>query len=183
MSYSGGSLRDMTKAVKRASTRAGRIIANDTGKQFRSNIRKNTPIETGRLRNSYKLTRVVYRDDAWVGSVYTNVPYAAPMEYGSGLWGPKRKKFKIEPKKPGGWLAFQPYVRTNANGKPEIVLDETGGPVKKGGKVYTKLVLHPGSPGHGMFRIGAALTEHEMRSIAAPGLRVWKRLAESGMKK
>jgi len=173
----------MTRAVKRASSRAGRMIADDTGKAFRENVKKNTPIETGRLRNSYKVTKATYKSGEWSGRVYTNVPYAIPMEYGSGLWGPKKKKFKIEPKKPGGYLAFQPYVRTNANGKPEIVLDQSGNPVKQGGKVYTKLVLHPGSPGHAMFRIGAALTEFELPKTAAPSLRVWKRLAEADMKK
>lgn len=180
MAYIGGSLKKMTASVGRATTKAGRMMAEDCGDAYKSNIKKNTPVETTKLRESYRKTPVKYNKVSWSGKVFTTVKYAAPMEYGSGLWGPKHKKFKITPKKVGGVLAFNPYVRVNSNGKPEIVLGQDGGPVK-GGKVFTTFVLHPGSPGHAMFRLGAAITEFEMDKWAAPSLRAWKSMAEKGM--
>ena len=61
---------------------------------------------------------------------------------GTGLYGPKHKKYPIRPKKPGGVLAFpslyKPRTRPGAGGQYK-------GPGKSSGPtVFTEEVMHPG---------------------------------------
>lgn len=74
-------------------------------------------VQTGRLINS--ITHEVERDaGGWLGSVGSNVVYAAIQEYG----GVTRPHW-IDPKRPGGVLAFE----------------------KDGATVFARSVWHPGS--------------------------------------
>lgn len=190
MGYSGGSLSKMVAGLDRASMRAGRAMAENMGAAHKKHIRENTPVETEKLRKSYRTTKVKYgivpdammslswSAKAWYGKNYTEIDYAPPMEYGSGLWGPKHMKFKIAPKKPGGVLAFGPYSRT-ATGK--VILNPSGA-VRKDGSIIVSYVMHPGSPGHAMFRIGALVTEHNEREWSAEPMRRWREEVEASMR-
>jgi hypothetical protein len=165
-----------------ANMRAGHRLAEDLGNRFKHNIEINTPVETRVLRDSYQITpiryepvqRIAYTAYAWQGEVLTEVHYAPFVERGTGLWGPRRRKYKIEPKTPGGVLAFQPYMRTNGS----VVLDVAGSP-SKGGMVIVRYVMHPGSPGAHMFQIGAIITEHEADEWSYQAMRQWERDVET----
>lgn len=179
------------RRLERESQKTGRRLAEAMVKHGQTNIERNTPVETYHLRQSYKRTRIEHKQDSllgytsvrwsawvWTGKVYTEVEYAPYVEAGTGLWGPKRRKYKIEPKKPGGVLAFTPYERL-PNGS--VVLDVQGAPTKGGGPVVVRFVMHPGSPGQHMFRIGATLTEDEYKEWSAEPLRLWKDAVEGKM--
>jgi hypothetical protein len=186
--YEGASLVDMIDQLDDASQRTGRRLAESFQERGLHNIERNTPVETFHLRNSYKRSPISYKQlstagytsirwsaYAWEGSVFTEVEYAPYVELGTGLWGPKRQKYKIQPKKPGGVLAFTPYSRMPNGG---VILDVQGN-ITKSGPVVVRFVMHPGSPGHHMFRIGAILTEHEIREWSREPLRLWKTEVES----
>lgn len=184
MSYEGDNLVDMIDHLQRVSMRTGHRMAENMQKQGEHNIRINTPVATFHLRESYKRspikrqlasTELNWAAYAWEGTVYTEVEYALFVELGTGLWGPKRKKYKIAPKKPGGVLAFTPYMHMPNGG---VILDVQGAPVA--GKLITvRFVMHPGSPGQHMFKIGTTLTEAEYREWSAEPLRLWKSEVES----
>lgn len=178
----GSSLVDWVDQVENELPTLGHRIAQDGLDALQHNIEINTPVETRTLRNSYQQSDIDYEAVmanggylayAWTGRVFTEVEYALFVERGTGLWGPKRAKYKIEPKQPGGVLAFRPYMR-GANGA--VILDVAGG-VTKGGLIVARFVLHPGSPGHAMFRIGAVLTEHQIHEWSQNGLRQFQRAA------
>jgi hypothetical protein len=162
----------------------GYELARDGLARFQSNIEINTPVATSALRESYKQTDIDYvlaqhgvaAVYAWEGTVFTEIAYAEHVEYGTGLWGPKHAKYKIEPKTPGGVLKFAPYSR-GANGA--VILDVQNG-VVKGGPVFARYVMHPGSPGAAMFRIGATLTEHQVNEWSAQAMLRWR--AKAGIK-
>lgn len=188
--YTGaGALTDLVDRLESATQRTGRDLADNMVDHGKDLITRNTPVATHHLRDSYERTPIVYKRDAllgyssvrwsmfvWTGSVFTEVEYAPYMERGTGLWGPRRKKFKIQPKKPGGVLAFQGYARTPAGA---VILDVQGN-VTKSGPVVVRFVMHPGSPGHHMFQIGATLTEAEYREWSIEPLRLWKQMVEHG---
>lgn len=191
MGYKGDRLVPLINRLDRASYRAGHRMADRMVSRGRENIRLNTPVATFHLRNTYKRTGISYGQlaslgytsirwaaYAWTGKVYSEVEYAPFVEMGTGLWGPKRKKYKIQPKKPGGVLAFTPYDRT-PNGS--VILDVEGAPSKTGGLVTVRFVMHPGSPGNHMFQIGAELTEHEVAEWSLEPLRLWKSEVEGNM--
>ncbi len=185
MSYKGDNLVDMIDQLEHASMRTGQRLAEAMQKRGEHNIRINTPVKTFHLRESYERSRVKRSLDtsqsirwaiyAWSGTVYTEVEYAPYVEMGTGLWGPKRKKYKIAPKKPGGMLAFSPYSRMPNGG---VILDVQGAPVQ-GKTIFVRFVMHPGSPGQHMFRIGTSLTEAEYREWSAEPMRLWKSEVES----
>lgn len=188
MGYEGESILDVVDRLEEVSKRTGHRLADAMTDHGKDQIRLNTPVETFHLWNSYKRTQVKYRQQAtagyvsiswslwvWEASVYTEVEYAPYVEFGTGLWGPKRKKYKIEPKKPGGVLAFTPYERTPKGG---VILDITGAPKKGGGLITVRYVMHPGSPGQHMFKIGASLTEDEYSEWSKEPMRLWKQGVE-----
>lgn len=53
-------------------------------------VREHTPHDTGRLRSSWKVGPIVKQDGGYYIEVYTNVNYAAPVEYGHRTRGGKR---------------------------------------------------------------------------------------------
>lgn len=182
MSYEGDSLVDMIDHLDAVTKRTGKQLAEAFQKRGEHNIEINTPVETFHLRRSYKRTPVKYQQMSslgytslrwsayvWEGTVFTEVEYAPYVEMGTGLWGPKRKKYKIEPKKPGGVLAFTPYARMPNGG---VILDVSGN-IGKAGLITVRFVMHPGSPGQHMFRIGALLTEHQFQELSMEPMRLW----------
>lgn len=186
--YSGDTLEPMIDRVGKATLRTGHDLADSFGKAGQANIERNTPVATYHLRHSYDRTPVVRKQVptlsytsvrwsawCWQSTVWTEVEYALYVERGTGLWGPKRRKYKIQPKKPGGVLAFTPYARTAGGG---VILDVQGQPASDGGLVTVRFVMHPGSPGNHMFRIGAELTEAEYNEWSREPLRLWKAMVE-----
>lgn len=186
--YSGPSFVAMVDELERTTHEAGWKLAEAMVERGEHNIQINTPVETSHLRDSYKKTGIKYGQQAtlgytsirwalyaWTGSVYTEVEYAPFVELGTGLWGPKRRKYKIAPKKPGGVLAFTPYQRTAGGG---VILDIQGNP-SRSGTVVVRFVMHPGSPGQHMFKIGTILTEREMAEWSAEPMRLWKTQVET----
>lgn len=191
MGYEGDKLEDLIDDLDKASKRAGHRLAERFAGRGQKNIEANTPVATYHLRHSYRRTPIKYGQEAtlgytsvrwsayaWTGTVYTEVEYAPYVEMGTGLWGPKRKKYKIEPKKPGGVLVFTPYQRTPKGG---VILDVQGAPLKSGAPVAVRFVMHPGSPGHHMFKLGAVLTEAEHAEWSREPMRLWKLEVEKRM--
>lgn len=180
----GATLGEWVDGVEEATLRAGERFAKDGQARFLHNVGINTPVETGLLRDSYRASGIEYGAGAyrtgsgvsfaiysWTGRVYTEVEYAPYVEYGTGLWGPEHKKYEIKPRNPGGVLAFAPYLKGPAGG---VVMDVHGG-VSKTGKVVVRYVMHPGSPGAAMFRIGAVITEAEAEEWGQEAARQWQR--------
>jgi hypothetical protein len=175
--FQGKSLVQTIDDLEDATMRTGHRLAEDLGKRFRHNVEINTPVETRHLRDSYKLTPIRYGPAggarmavyAWQGTLFTEVGYAPYVEYGTGLWGPRHAKYKIEPKNPGGVLAFRPYMRENGS----VILDVQN-QVGKGGMITVRYVMHPGSPGAAMFRIGAVITEAEADEWSYQAMRMWE---------
>lgn len=153
---------------------AGTWIARRSSEEFHEKTVQNTPVDTTTLRESIKEKHVVRLKWGWSGGIYTEIDYAPHVEYGTGLWGPKHAKYKIEPKKPGGVLAF--YARmTTPEGK--AILGADNNPIE-GGLVFARYVMHPGSPGNHMFTIGGAWAEFRLPQIGNEGLRLMRRYAE-----
>lgn len=168
----------LVEHLRKETMHLGHRVAADGIERLQANIEVNTPVETTHLRESYKSTDVEYKAEmfngmlvyCWTGKVYTEVEYAPHVEYGTGLWGPDHAKYKIAPKKPGGVLRFTPYAR-GAGG--DVILDVQNG-VSKGRPVYARFVMHPGSPGQAMFRIGAILTEAQIHQWSRAALEEWR---------
>jgi hypothetical protein len=163
--WPNGTIADFVDGLDEATDQLGWRLASDGLERFRHNIETNTPVNTGALRSSYRLTPVHYgavssgaggriASMAWTGTVYTEVGYAEFVERGTGLYGPEHKMYEIKPKTPDGVLHWV---------------------MPGGGHVFAKHVWHPGSPGAAMFRIGAVLTEHEVDEWAHRALREWER--------
>lgn len=161
MSYTGGRLRpwfssDPVAAFLRRGAHAG-------GQALQRRTRERTPVRTGALRESIYQTPVVVLVNDRGERVYesraaTDLDYAAPIEHGWGLWGPKHAKYPITPKDPNGYLHW---------------IDPTTGQ-----DVYAKRVMHPGAPGAHMFAIAAGLVEAEFDEIIRPHLDRWARETE-----
>lgn len=178
----GHTVENLVDGIQAATMRLGHELTRDGLERFRSNTADNTPVATARLRDSYRIDPYIRYGAAeglraaayaWEGRFYTEVAYAEYVERGTGLWGPAHRKYRIEPKNPGGVLAFAPYMRQGGG----VVIDLHGEPAK-GGKVVVRYVMHPGSPGAAMFRIGAVLTEAEVDEWAHEALRRWQRDCE-----
>lgn len=188
MGYSGATLSDLVANLDPASKRAGHNLADAMVDHGKGLIERNTPVETHHLRSSYKRTAILYKQDlgalssirwsayVWTGKVFTEVEYAEFVERGTGLWGPKHKKYKIEPKTPGGVLAFSPYSRMPNGG---VILNVQGAPTRSGKTVMVRFVMHPGSPGQHMFQIGTIMTEAQVEQWSREPLRLWKEMVES----
>lgn len=191
MGYEGPRLADLFAAAKPITKRAAREIAKDSADHWRDVTRRNTPIERFlkrvdtsppyHLRNSWQIKdlKIIHlpehgNDDVLETGVYTEVEYAPYVEEGTGLWGPEHRKYRITPKKPGGWLSWiarDYYVRKD------------GSVTKPGDRVFAKEVLHPGSPGQHMLAIGQHMTEAEFEQIADPALNRWARDVEAEMRR
>lgn len=169
MPYVGGTLAPLFG--QRPSKRAMRNLADKGGEVMTERTAQNTPVESGRLRRSWKKKHVVIGVDmngnvVYRSGTYTRVKYAPYVEHGTGLWGPKHAKYAIYPRTPGGVLAFQP--RTGG------LHPVTGSPLT-GDTIFVRKVMHPGSPGQHMLAIGGALAEAELRAFAKPILEAWAR--------
>lgn len=89
------------------------------------------PRKTGHLGRSIR-PGSVDRGGAWV---HARTPYAKAVEFGSGLYGPRRRKYEIKPKR-GGFLAWP----ANAGGRRLSGRARTNA----GPMVYARRVMHPG---------------------------------------
>lgn len=155
MGYEGGRLAPwfQTGPVDRFCRRA----AHSGGRTLQFHTKAHTPVETGALRDSIIQHPVVVIVDGRGRKIYesrisTDKDYGPAREHGSGLWGPKQAKYPIVPKNPDGWLHW----------------------VNKAGEdVFSKGVMHPGSPGAHMFVVGGAITENALDSIVRPHLERW----------
>ena len=177
---SGHTVTDFVDGVQANTMRLGHELTRDGLDRFKHNTELNTPVQTAHLRDSYRIDPLIHYGPheglraaayAWEGRFYTEVEYAEYVERGTGLWGPEHRKYEIRPKKPGGVLAFAPYMRGGHGG---VIFDVHESPAK-GGTVVVRYVMHPGSPGAAMFRIGAVQTEAEVDQWAAEALRRWQR--------
>lgn len=161
MSYEGALLSGWfsTDKVKRSC----REMADKGGERMTTLTKEKTPVDTEALRLSiYQKVTVAFphpRGTIYESGCETNLDYAPHVEWGTGLWGPKRAKYLIVPRDPNGWLTW--------------INPRTGK------RVFAKRVMHPGSPGAHMFALGAALTEAEFeRVIAGPIIAEWAREQE-----
>jgi hypothetical protein len=140
--------------------RASRRIAEDVGDFLVEAARKHTPVDTGALRASWQrmATRVGVTPAGlrtFTSGAETDVEYAPHLEWGTGLWGPKKAKYPIRPKKPDGWLHWV---------TPE------------GEDVFAKLVMHPGVKPRHMVAQALAEAEAGLAGIGEPGVQEWLRL-------
>jgi hypothetical protein len=144
MPYVGGSLTTFFDEQARAFTaKAAHNMADAGGDSILAITAMNTPVRTGALRASWHKKPAapdasMEGGTGWRTTVSTDLSYAAYVEYGTGLYGPKHAPYVIKPKNPGGTLRFI---------------------AKDGGVVFAKSVLHPGSPGNYMLAIGMDVTQ------------------------
>lgn len=128
-------------------------IADDMTDLGHDVIVANTPVESGNLRSSWRRqprgVRFTVRGLArgWEGRVVTDVAYAPYVEEGTGLYGPRRRSYVIEPKA-GSFLRWRDPVT--------------------GEWVTQRRVVHPGSRGAHMTKIAAAYVEASVDEIALP---------------
>lgn len=135
-------------------------MAEKGAKALHRKVVKHTPKDTGHLSTSWKRKPVIVGltvtgHTMYASGVETFVDYAPYVEHGTGLWGPKHAKYPIRPKLPGGVLHFF---------------------TKEGAEVFTKLVMHPGSPGAHMVAISVAELEVELPALLQSDLEMWARL-------
>lgn len=142
-------------------------LTSNLGNELVRHVKENTPVDVqgdhpGRLRNSVKKRAMTifdeYGEKIYETGAYTEVDYGPYVESGTGLWGPKHAKYKIEPKTPGGMLHW---------------VDR-----HTGKDVYAKWVMHPGSPGQHMFMIGVLATESEFERLAEEAMGDFRRRCE-----
>lgn len=177
--FIGQSLHDFAQRAETGAEIAGEWMAISGTETFHSYTVKNTPRDTGALREDIKQKPVMRDELGWEGGIYAELEYAPYVEHGTGLWGPLHSKYKIEPKTPGGVLAFYARLKT-PEGQP-ILSNKLMGNLKEGELVFRRYVMHPGSPGQHMFAIGAAMTEGELKRIGNEGLRLMRNYVEKGI--
>jgi hypothetical protein len=144
--YVGGSLTTLFDDEARQRTRlAMRQMAHRAADRMHDLIVMNTPIDSGNLRTSWYqeplVNKVIDAQIAYEARVSTNVEYAPYVEYGTGLYGPKRRKYPILPKR-APFLAWRDP--------------------RTGQWIYARKVMHPGSPGQHMVAIAVSVLEHEV---------------------
>lgn len=174
----GVKLGTVARRAQQGAELAGYHMTDDGGKRMTGWVKKNTPVDTTHLRDSIEQMAVKVYPWGWESGAATDVDYGPHVEHGTGLWGPKHAKYKIEPKKPGGVLAFFARV-TTPEGVP-LMSEQSGQNLKTGNLVFARYVMHPGSPGQHMFAIGTEMTEHELPLIEREGVRVMRRYTEVG---
>lgn len=193
MGYTGGKVADMVDRVREGAKLGGRKMADAGGEATVRHTKMNTPIGEPQpgstrsadpfihLRDEIFKKEVTYAPSgegmAWESGAFTEVYYAPFVEEGTGLWGPEHQKYKIEPKTPGGVLAF--FARmTTPEGSP-LLSGNPNANLVHGQMVFARYVMHPGSPGQHMFAIGVQMAEMELPAVGAEGLRVWKEYSEA----
>lgn len=124
---------------------------------------KNTPVDTGDLRENWKSDKKGHKAVTFVGTALSagwsnDLDYAAYVNYGTGLYGPEHKKYLILPKTPGGKLHW---------------VDK-----KSGEDITAAGVMHPGSPGNYMLEISADYIEATWERLVQPLLRKWAKTME-----
>lgn len=135
MAYVGGSLTSLfDEPQQRATENAMTDMASAAIEVWKETTVKTTPVDTGELKASWYTIKGQYTGSGAESKIASNVEYAPHVEYGTGLWGPKKSKYPIVPKKPGGWLRW---------------IDP-----KTGKEVFARKVMHPGSPGRYMVSKG-----------------------------
>jgi hypothetical protein len=162
MSYEGGKLAPWFETAP--NRLALRRMADRGGEALVGEVKRRTPVDEGVLRASVRQKPVRRTRDARARVAYesgaeTEVEYGPHVEYGTGLWGPRRARYIIRPRRPGGWLHW--------------VDPDTGR------DVFAKEVRHPGSPGAHMFAIGCAVIEGRLETILQPELLRWARSVEA----
>ena len=171
------SLTTLARRAQRNVDPALKQVADDGGKLMVEKVQENTPVDTRVLRNSIRKRPV--RLTTWRGAptyesgAYTEVEYGPHVEHGTGLWGPKNAKYRIEPKDPNGVLAF--FVKGSPSG-----IASGAGSTSEGTLVFARYVMHPGSPGQHMFAIGVAFVEASFDEVAQRGLNTWATRTERG---
>lgn len=161
--FIGRSATDLVAQVSHATERTVVKLADAGGDMLLDYTQRNTPRQTGRLRESERL-----RSET-IGPLhrricFTDVEYGPYVEHGTGLWGPSHSRYEITPHDPHGVLS---WLARNQFGE------------QTGPRVFARRVMHPGSPGAHMFAIGAAMTEHSFPEKASEVLHQWKSEAES----
>lgn len=129
-------------------------IADAGGDELHDLIVRNTPIHTGKLRESWYRDPTVKEGDRHVSRVKTDVEYAPYVNYGTGLWGPSHAKYPILPHPPKQFLHW---------------IDPASGR-----DVFARKVMHPGSPPQYMIESGAAKLEATIGLIAQKELEKFK---------
>lgn len=124
---------------------------------------KNTPVDTGALRQNWDSSKRATRAASYVGvgwesKWWNRLDYAAYVNYGTGLYGPEHRKYLILPKRPGGKL----HWKDRATGED----------------VFASKVLHPGSPGNFMLEISADVLQATWDKVVRPVLLRWARTVE-----
>ena len=146
MPYVGGSLTVFFDDEAQQRTRlALRQMAHKGADRMHDLIVMNTPIDTGNLRTSWYteplVNKIVGVVTAYEAKVSTDVDYAPYVESGTGLYGPKGRKYPIVPKH-AEFLAWRDP--------------------RTGQWIRAKKVMHPGSPGQHMVAIACDVLEHEI---------------------
>jgi hypothetical protein len=104
-----------------------------------------TPVKTNFLRSSLH-TQVEERGNTIIGKVGTNVKYGTYVEYGTGLYGPKHRKYEIKPKGKKA-LAFRMQAASALPSGRALYRTAAGKltPTKsKGALTVVRKVIHPG---------------------------------------
>lgn len=130
-----------------------RETAGDSIEKLQEDVRHFTPKDTGKLWESVS-TRGPARvsTNIWSGEVYSDLEYAASIEYG---WVNR----VITPKKPGGWLHWQ----------------------EKGNDIFAKKTKTSYMPGSHMFSKGANYFEHNhAEDIAERNAKKWLGTVDAG---
>jgi len=96
------------------------------------------------------------------------------LDEGTGLWGPKRAKYPIEPKKKGGKLRFASGYK--AGSKPNTVT--TSSSASFGDTVYREKVMHPGIQPRNWTKLRLAKWKKKIVSYAEDGIKL--AIKESG---
>ena len=157
MAYVGGSLTSLFDESQRVATKdTMRDLADVAIDVWREATEKATPVDTGALKGSWYTIKAEWSGASVESKVASNIDYAPHVEYGTGLWGPKKAKYPITPKKPGGWLRW---------------IDP-----KTGKEVFARKVMHPGSPGRYMVSKGGdAVSAAIAGGLFEPQLADWER--------
>lgn len=170
----GKSISEFVRQSKEAVDPAIEMMMDDGNTFLLKAVQENTPVETEALRRSITKMPVINENGVWRSGVFTEVEYGPHVEHGTGLWGPKRAKYRIEPKDPNGVLAF--FVKRG--GVVNIRGEQSSTRIAEGQLVFAKYVMHPGSPGQHMFAIGVSAAEASFDEITQRGLNEWVRRSE-----
>lgn len=142
----------------------------------------NAPVQTARLSRSIHLYGRRTGPVRLIIAGNSQVRYAAAKEVGSGLYGPKGRKYPIRPRR-GRFLRFPSQQALTQRAGSRAVLHKTKSgrvsnkTVKRYGNkafVVTRLVMHPGSKGYHYMK--KAIESSPMADIMAKAMvTFWRR--------